>query len=756
MRILLIALLMVVPAAGAFAAEPRPNFVVVFIDDMGWGDFSCFGNTQASTPQVDRLAGEGLRFSQFYVNSPICSPSRCALTTGQYPQRWRITSYLAHRELNERRGVAQWLDPAAPVLARLLHDSGYATGHFGKWHLGGQRDVGEAPLITEYGFDESLTNFEGLGPRLLGLCDAHDGQPPRRHALGSDKLGRGPVIWYDRDRLTEGFVGAAVQFIDKAAAENRPFYVNIWPDDVHSPFFPPADKRGSSSKRDLYHGVLETMDGQLGVLFDHIRSSPALRDNTLILVCSDNGPEPGAGSAGPFKGAKTTLYEGGIRSPLVVWGPGLVEAEKAGSHNESSVFAAFDLVPSLLTIAGVAAPADVKFDGEDVSATLLGKRSESRQAPIFWRRPPDRKSPPPMLRRALPDLAVREGNWKLLCEYDGSQIQLYDGFAPRENGPSHHLRHGRRHGLGPDRLSRSSGAQDAEPRRDGGGRTALRALLRRRPGVLAHAGQRAHGPLATTARACSARLRLAAQEKTIAQALKGARAMSPGTSASGISTASKGPARRSWRRPAQSRRVRLRRMGVGHELLRRRPADEPHGKFEQFQGDSSESRRGGGGEVPRRSTGGGKPMFAVIWYGTPHSPFKRCRMTKEAVQRTRRGLRQSPWRTGGHGPQHRHAAAKLRELGLADNTLLVFCSDNGGLPGIVPETVGGLRGNKGEPSMKAACACPASSSGPRSSSRASRTIPPARWTCFPPWPTSWIFPRTCSSNRWTASASSRC
>jgi hypothetical protein len=98
------------------------------------------------------------------------------------------------------------------VLARLLQREGYATGHFGKWHMGGQRDVGEAPLITEYGFDESLTNFEGLGPRLLGLADAHDGQPVRRHALNSEKLGRGPVIWYDRSRLTAGFTGAAIQF----------------------------------------------------------------------------------------------------------------------------------------------------------------------------------------------------------------------------------------------------------------------------------------------------------------------------------------------------------------------------------------------------------------------------------------------------------------------------------------------------------------------------------------------------------------
>ena len=101
-------------------AAPPPNLVLVFIDDMGWGDFSCFGNRGVTTEAVDRLASEGLRFPQFYVNSPICSPSRTAISTGQYPHRWRITSYLDNRAVNDRRGVAQWLDPAAPMLARCL------------------------------------------------------------------------------------------------------------------------------------------------------------------------------------------------------------------------------------------------------------------------------------------------------------------------------------------------------------------------------------------------------------------------------------------------------------------------------------------------------------------------------------------------------------------------------------------------------------------------------------------------------------
>lgn len=401
----------------------KPNIILVFIDDMGWGDFSCFGNQAVETQNIDRLAREGIRFEQFYVNSPICSPSRVAISTGQYPARWKITSYLAHRKLNHDRGMAQWLDPQAPMLARYLHDAGYATGHFGKWHMGGQRDVGEAPQISEYGFDVSLTNFEGLGPRVLALKDAYNGKKPIAHTLGSDKLGRPEEITYvDRSLVTQSFTAAALDFIKQAEAKNQPFYVNVWPDDVHSPFFPPEARRGDGSKRKLYHGVLDTMDEQLGVLFDYVRNNDQLRDNTLILVCSDNGPELGAGSAGPFRGFKTHLFEGGIRSSLIAWGPGLVNQENVGTTNTTSCFSAIDLVPSLLAITGIKTTAE--FDGEQMREVVLGNSSSSRKQPLFFRRPPDRDAFYGV--EDCPDLAVRAGDWKLLCEYDGSDPMLYD------------------------------------------------------------------------------------------------------------------------------------------------------------------------------------------------------------------------------------------------------------------------------------------------------------------------------------------
>ena len=412
-------------------AAESPNIVMVFIDDMGWGDFSCFGNEDAKTPNIDRLAGEGIRFTQFYVNSPICSPSRCSLTTGQYPQRHRITSYLNNRRDNERRGMAQWLSTKAPTLAKLLQEHGYATGHFGKWHLGGQRDVNDAPQIKAYGFDESLTNFEGMGPKLLPLTMRPGESAPGRIWGKAEILG-GPVIWMQRSEITGGFVNSALAFIKRATNEGKPFFINVWPDDVHSPFWPPVDKWGDGSKRQLYLSVLEEMDRQFGRLFDTIQQDKQLRENTLILVCSDNGPELGAGTAGPFRGFKTHLYEGGIRSPLVVWGPGLLSQEMLGKKNQESVFAAFDLPPSLLAIAGCKTPNNVHFDGEDLHQVVLGNSEDSRKEPLCFRRPPDRDS---FYGEAdLPDLAIRDGNWKLLCEYDGSDPQLYDLAADLGEG----------------------------------------------------------------------------------------------------------------------------------------------------------------------------------------------------------------------------------------------------------------------------------------------------------------------------------
>jgi arylsulfatase A-like enzyme len=415
--------------------DAKPNIVLIFIDDMGYSDLSCFGNVDAQTPNIDKLASEGICFDQFYVNSPICSPSRVAISTGTYPQRWNITSYLARRELNKERGIADWLDPSAPMLARSLNNSGYTTGHFGKWHMGGQRDVTDAPQITAYGFDESLTNFEGMGAKLLPLTKDENGKVGKIWEE-AEVLGK-PYTWMQRSEITTGFIDASIDFMKKAQEEDMPFYVNIWPDDVHSPFWPPFENYGlakEADKRGLFLAVLEAMDQQFGKLFEYIQSNSTLRDNTLILFCSDNGPELGAGSAGDLKGYKTHLYEGGIRSSLIAWGPGFISQEVQGTRKES-VFSAIDLMPSLLEFTGTKVAENSITDGENLIETILGVSDSSRTSPIFYSRPPDRKNYYGF--ENLPDLAVREGDWKLLCDYDGGRQELYNII--NDPGEKHNL-----------------------------------------------------------------------------------------------------------------------------------------------------------------------------------------------------------------------------------------------------------------------------------------------------------------------------
>lgn len=299
--------------------------------------------------------------------------------------------------------------------------------------MGGHRDVTEAPQITDYGFDESLTNFEGMGAKLLPLTRDESGQIGRIWEK-AEAVGK-PFTWMQRSEITSGFIDAAIQFMGKAHKEQKPFYVNIWPDDVHSPYWPPFEEYGlakEAGKRGLYLAVLEAMDKQFAKLFKYIQSSDELRDNTLILICSDNGTELGAGRAGDLKGYKTHLYEGGIRSSLIVWGPGFIDEKVKGIRNKESVFSAIDLTPTLREFTGTKALENSEYDGENMIKTSLGESELSRKSLIFYCRPPVRKDYYGF--ENLPDLAVREGEWKLLCDYDGSRQELYNIFNdPGEN-----------------------------------------------------------------------------------------------------------------------------------------------------------------------------------------------------------------------------------------------------------------------------------------------------------------------------------
>ena len=410
----------------AAADERPPNVVVLFIDDMGYADPSCFGNPAMKTPNIDRLASEGIRLTNFYVNSPICSASRVALTTGQYQQRYRIHSYFATRKSNRDRKMPDWLDPSAPTLAKALQSVGYRTAHFGKWHMGGGRDVGDAPLPQAYGFDESLVSFEGLGDRILWQKTGNQKQ--------SWEHGRGKILDLPKHKTTETYVDQAIRFI--RASQDSPFYLRVFPNDVHDGHFPSDEQRAKWAGKSTnppdndFFAVLDEMDRQIGRLLDVI-DELELAEKTLVIFTSDNGPtdwpryykqghDP-PGFTGPLFGRKWSLYEGGIRMPFIARWTGKIPA---GSTDDSTLMAAIDVFPTLASIVGVEPSAET-CDGFDMSRALMGTPI-SRPKPVFWEYGVHGSIKPGKPEHVSPNLAMRQGDWKLLCNPDESQLKLFD------------------------------------------------------------------------------------------------------------------------------------------------------------------------------------------------------------------------------------------------------------------------------------------------------------------------------------------
>jgi arylsulfatase A-like enzyme len=431
LRLSLIATLVFASASSATTAVSaeesrgeKPNIVVIFIDDMGFADPSCFGNALVKTPNIDKLAAQGIKLTNFYVNSPICSASRVALTTGHYQGRWKIHSFLNTRAGNANRGMSDYLDPSAPTTAKKLKAIGYATAHFGKWHMGGGRDVDDAPLPQAYGFDESLVSFEGLGDRIISNPKGVE----RARALG-----HGKVIPCERWERMQIQTDHTIDFIRRY--REKPFYVRLFPNDVHDAHVPrpgSADKFKSVSDdpyvRDFF-AVLEEMDKQIGRVVSTI-DELNLGKKTLILFTSDNGPTdwprkyktgPPAGFTGPYRGRKWSLFEGGIRMPFIARWTGTIPA---GIEDTSSVMSAIDVSPTICRLAGVSVEDDL--DGLDRSDVVLGKASR-RSKPVFWQY----GHPHAILKGGKPEhqsptFAMRDGSWKFLINPDGSEAQLYD------------------------------------------------------------------------------------------------------------------------------------------------------------------------------------------------------------------------------------------------------------------------------------------------------------------------------------------
>ena len=402
-------------AAGLALAsdDARPNIVVVYADDMGYTDLGCYGGDLARTPNIDRMAREGVRLTRYYSASPICSPSRCGLLTGQFPARWRITSYLQTRAGNRACGQADFLDPAAPTLPRALRAAGYATAHVGKWHLGGGRDVQDAPKFAAYGYDAGFGTYESPEPH------------PDITATDWIWSAKDPVQRWDRSRW---MVDKTLDFLKQHP--DKPCFVNLRLDDVHTPWVPGAEDQeldhegkthAKASTPERLHGVLVELDRQMGRLLDALRGGRP----TLVLFLSDNGPLPTfeRRRSGGLRGSKMSLYEGGVRLPFIAWGPGIVPA---GVANTATVLSAVDMLPTLCSLAGAPLPSGYRPDGQDMLPALRGERLR-RSTPLLWEYGRNPKSfAYPQGEDRSPNVAILEGDWKLLVRDDGSGPELYD------------------------------------------------------------------------------------------------------------------------------------------------------------------------------------------------------------------------------------------------------------------------------------------------------------------------------------------
>ena len=410
-------------AAGCGTKEIQPNIIFILTDDMGFGDVGCYGGKFVPTPNIDRMAAEGIRFTQYYAASPISSPSRTGLLTGMHPGLWNITSYLQTRDGNRDAEMADYLSDDAPTLPRTLQAAGYRTAHIGKWHMGGGRDVIHAPSITNYGYDEYTSTWESPDPDpLLTATD---------------------WIWSEKDSIkrwerTAYFVDKTLDFLKKN--KGTPCFINLWPDDMHTPWVGNMEEQqifpdGESSEKN-FRTVLIEYDRQMGRLITGLKKM-GIANNTLVIFASDNGPAPSfrGSRAGNYRGCKASLFEGGMRVPFIVWSSGKWTTKQ--QVDDTSVISALDMFESLCRIAGAALPKNFRTDGTDMSKALLGTPQKRTKA-IYWeyRRNDSKAFPRPADSDVSPNVAIREGDWKLLVNDNGSDAMLFNLHDdPRETAP---------------------------------------------------------------------------------------------------------------------------------------------------------------------------------------------------------------------------------------------------------------------------------------------------------------------------------
>lgn len=397
--------------AGAAATRP-PNVVFVLIDDWGWTDAGCYGSKLYETPNLDRLAAEGMRFTQAYAASTVCSPTRAAVMTGKYPARLHLTDWIAgHRRPFAKLKIPDWrlqLPLEERTIAEELKDRGYATGLFGKWHLGNEA------------FSPERQGFEvNVGGTHQGAPGAYF--PPYRIANIPDERGN--------EFLTDRLTREAIAFIE--ANQHRPFFAYIPHYAVHTPL---AGKPAVIEKYQrkiaagnyphtnaVYAALVESIDDSVGALLKRL-AELKLDTNTVVFVTSDNGGlsgtvnaqgwRPGPTRNEPLRLGKGSAYEGGVRVPLLVKWPGVTTP---GSVNDTPVISV-DFFPTILEIAAGAAP---RSDGESLTPLLRGGTRLAREA-IHWHYPHYHPG------GATPYSAIRDGDWKLIHFFEDDRVELYD------------------------------------------------------------------------------------------------------------------------------------------------------------------------------------------------------------------------------------------------------------------------------------------------------------------------------------------
>lgn len=386
----------------AQAADSKPNFIIIFTDDQGYGDVGCFGSTTIRTPNLDRMAKEGRKFTSFMVASSICSPSRAALMTGCYPKRVGMHKGVLFP------GSTTGLNPTEHTIADHLKRQGYTTACFGKWHLGHHPEV----LPTSNGFDA----YFGI-PYSNDMNHPKNEGKPAGGPQGMDELWKEPestlTKWntplFENDKIVELPVDQrtitrrcterAVSFIEQN--QDRPFFVYLPYSMPHIPLYVPDDVRDPDPKR-AYINTIEHLDTEIGRLFESLRRLK-LAENTYIIFATDNGPwlpfKHHGGSAGPLRDGKMSTFEGGQRVPCIMWAPGRIPADTVCDSLASTI----DLLPTIATLTNTPLPDDRSIDGIDISSLLFGGATSPREEFLYFNKAGHLEG-------------IRIGDWKLLMK----------------------------------------------------------------------------------------------------------------------------------------------------------------------------------------------------------------------------------------------------------------------------------------------------------------------------------------------------